>query len=171
MSSHLKIGRGGFLIGILREGLTLSALHEGRRTREERDEGKEPVPLLMLPIRWFISTNLSSGQILVPGIALFRTSYCSEVLIQKSEGYILEARKTEKEDGHGMIQGPRKKHITIGVFLLIHQTTFKSFKGPSMASIFKGLAKAKQKEENFKKRQVRFMIDTQKGCSMILGYI
>merc|ERR1719412_3431208 len=52
----------------------------------------------------------------------------SEVLIQRSEGYILEARKTEKEDGRGKIQGQ------------------------SMASIFKGLAEAKQKEENFKKR-------------------
>ena len=95
----------------------MTALHEERRTGEERDEGKEPVPLLMLSIRWFISTNLSSGQILVPGIALFCISYCSEVLIQKSEGYILEARKTEKEDGHGMIQGPRKNYLTKGVFL------------------------------------------------------
>ena len=76
------------------------------------------------------------------------------MLIKKSEGYILEARKTEKEDGDGMIQGQSVDYLAKGVFLLVHQTTFKSFKGPSMASIFKGLAKAKQKEENFKKRQV-----------------
>jgi len=49
----------------------------------------------------------------------------SDVLIQKSEGYILEAPKAAKED----------------------------FAGPRMDTIFKGLAEAKQKEENFKKRQ------------------
>ena len=76
------------------------------------------------------------------------------MLLQKSEGFILEARKTEKEDGRGKIQGQRIGRVTIGVLMLIHQTSFKSFQGPSMASIFKGLAKAKQKEENFKKRQV-----------------
>ena len=97
---------------------------------------------------------MSSGQILVSGITLFCIFLCSEVLIQKSEGFILEARKTEKEDGHGMIQGQRKDYLTIGMFSLIHQTTFKSSKGTSMASIFKGLTEAKQKEENFKKRQV-----------------
>ena len=54
-------------------------------------------------------------------------------MIQKSEGYILEAPKAEKEDGK------------------------EEFSGPSMENIFKGLAEAKQKEENFKKRQVGFL--------------
>ena len=58
----------------------------------------------------------------------FDTLLLSDVLIQKSEGYILEAPKAAKED----------------------------FAGPRMDTIFKGLAEAKQKEENFKKRQVGF---------------
>ena len=57
----------------------------------------------------------------------------SDVLIQKSEGYILEAPKVEKEAGK------------------------EEFAGPSMDNIIKGLAEAKQKEENFKKRQVGFV--------------
>ena len=64
-------------------------------------------------------------------LTLFDTLLLSDVLIQKSEGYILEAPKAERED--------------LGA-------------GPSMDTIFKGLAEAKQKEENFKKRQVGFGI-------------
>ena len=44
----------------------------------------------------------------------------------------MEAPKAEKDDGK------------------------EGFEGPSMETIFKGLAEAKQKEENFKKRQVGF---------------
>ena len=62
-------------------------------------------------------------------MTLFDTLLLSDVLIQKSEGYILEAPKAERED--------------LGA-------------GPSMDTIFKGLAEAKQKEENFKKQQVGF---------------
>ena len=61
---------------------------------------------------------------------LYNTFLPSDVLIQKCEGYILEAPKAEKDDGK------------------------EEFEGPSMENIFKGLAEAKQKEENFKKRQV-----------------
>ena len=53
----------------------------------------------------------------------------SDVLIQKSDGYILEAQPAES----------RK---------------YKMECSARMENIFKGLAEAKQKEENFKKRQV-----------------
>ena len=63
----------------------------------------------------------------------FDAFFPSDVLIQKSEGYVLDAPKVEKENGK------------------------EEFAGPSMENIFKGLAEAKQKEENFKKRQVGFV--------------
>ena len=102
----------------------ISGKWRGGFSREE-DQGEEGASAGQKPRS---SHRPVWAQVQFNKLNLFDSLLLSDVLIQKSEGYILEAPKAEKED----------------------------FAGPSMDTIFKGLAEAKQKEENFKKRQVNF---------------